>query len=110
MPTSAALPMMLEGSWLLCTKPSIFGTSDEAGLEFAADGNFYKLFATAAGTIERGSGFDKQGTWNVSDGPQLNLQIAGEGFIPSHAAFATTPRKMRLTTDTVNVGNYVIAQ
>src|SRR5262249_50859891 len=110
MPDAASLPKMLQGSWLLCTKPSIFGTSDEDGLEFTLDGAFYKLYVNAAGAIERGTGFDKQGNWSIIDnGMQMNLLVPGGGFIPTHLAFATTPRKMRITTDSVNVGNYVIA-
>ena len=103
-PTQEVFRQLLIGRWLLCDTISVFGTSDEVGIEFTFDGRWYKLYANDDGTTSRGVGFDKMGSWIVIDtsvmnGPgvfQLNLRIDGDRMIITIPAFATEPRKMRL--------------
>lgn len=112
-----ALVDRLLGQWVLCGATSVFGTN-EAGLEFAADGSWYKLYASG-GALVRGQGFDGQGTWSIVDTSavngtanpyQLNLNVGGgTGFIPLFPAFATNPRKMRLDNSGITNADYVFA-
>jgi hypothetical protein len=108
-PGPGTLPGLIIGSWLLCQQPSTFGTSDEIGLEIAADGSFYKLYRSPAGTLERGVGFNKQGHWEIVDDRQLNLNVDGQGTAIILPQFATTPRKMRLNNFGVFIADYIIA-
>jgi hypothetical protein len=111
-PNYDAYVAALTGSWLLCKTPSVFGTSDEIGLEIDADGNWFKLYLGDAGAIERGHGFDRQGTWDTphEDGGffQLNIHIFGSGDIYTNPVFATNPRKLRLNNFGVFIGDYAI--
>jgi hypothetical protein len=102
---NAALATATLGSWILCERPSIFGTTDELGIEFtstgATTGEWFKLYATSTGTV-RGSGFDKQGTWYLLDAPdgstgQMNIEIFGSGVILSFPSYTTSPRKLRIS-------------
>ena len=93
----------LVGKWQLCSSKSIFGTKD-AGIEFTADGHWYKLDGTLGTGFTRETGFDHQGTWTPIDrsGPgsqqpwQLDFKIDGSGTIFTGPAFAVSVPKMRL--------------
>jgi hypothetical protein len=61
----------LVGRWFLCTTPSIFATSDEIGLEFAADRRWRKLFGSID-SVKPGSGPGAEGTWSVYDTSAMN--------------------------------------
>jgi hypothetical protein len=99
-PDYATFVTQLTGRWLTCQRPTAFGTSDEAGLEITADGNWFKLYVVASGALERGSGFDRQGTWyplSMDGGTdQTNFQIFGSGELHTFPAFTHSPRKLRL--------------
>ena len=115
-PTERRFVELFVGIWSLCNTPSVFG-SDDAGLEIAADGHWWKLADDLAGGLTRAEGWGNEGTWAVLDtsvmnGPghyQLNLAIDGSGTVTSQPVFATTPPKMRLNNMGVYVGDYVRA-
>ena len=80
------------------------------GIEFTADdsvtgapsggGHWYFLESRADGSIQRGQGFDGQGTflYNPAPGPdfeQIHLSASGR-YDDFTVAFADAPRKMRL--------------
>jgi hypothetical protein len=102
--------------WLLCGQTSTFGTT-EAGLDIAADGSWYKLVSGADGSIERATGFDRQGTWEIIDTSamngkptfQLNLSIFGSGTVIVTPQFAADPLKTRLNNNGVFVADYLAA-
>jgi len=101
--SAAALSGELVGSWIACERPSIFGTNDELGIEFLADGTWYKLYASDSGATLRGSGFGSQGWWSPdmqADGGIMAFRIetwAGwGGAIRVEPAFFSSPRKLRL--------------
>ncbi|HWA72932.1 MAG TPA: hypothetical protein VG937_11375 [Polyangiaceae bacterium] len=85
----------LVGTWYLCSSPSAFSTTEEVGLVFADDGTWSKVFADSNGDVVRSRSFEESGTWDVSDGLQINVHI-GAGGIPMHATFAKGPRKIRI--------------
>lgn len=113
-PTETVFRSQLIGRWKLCTTTSVFGTVED-GLEIAADGRWYKLYADGAGGLKRGSGFDHEGRWTIIDtsamnGPgsfQLNLDIDGSGTVLTHPQFSQAPRGMRLNNTGVWIGDYV---
>lgn len=97
-PTVASLVL---GKWFDCDPLSMFGTSDDIGVEIVSDGNWYKLYWNGTDAV-RGVGFGKLGTWTANTGGicctvSLNAQGAGGGvsFFP---AFATSPKKMQVST------------
>jgi hypothetical protein len=102
--------------FLLCGTESAFGRDQgDVGLEITSDGHFYRLYLGPTDGTERGTGFDREGTWQVIDtsdvnGPgsfQLNLDLAGVGTVITHPEFTTMPRKMRLNNNGVFIGTYV---
>jgi hypothetical protein len=110
----AALVARLVGDWALCESTSVFGTH-EAGLSIAADGSWYKMYASGARLVS-GQGFGDRGSWSIIDtsninGPsepfQLQFQIDGSGVFSTFPAFAMDPRKMRLSNDGITA-DYVI--
>lgn len=85
----------LVGTWLLCTSPSVFSTTDEVGLSISSDGTWAKVFLES-GALVPATGFEQTGTWDVAGGGgQINFRI-GAGGLPTHATFAKEPRKMRI--------------
>ena len=107
-PSTPAVADAMIGSWMLCERPSPFGTSDELGIEFtstgATKGEWFKLYATSTG-IERGSGLEQRGSWYFPDSldgstTQLNIAISGRGEIHTFPSFTTSPRKMRIAGGT----------
>jgi hypothetical protein len=52
------------GSWVRCTDATVL-CSDEAGLEFTADGTFYQLYADDSGRLWRGRGWGRRGWWET---------------------------------------------
>jgi hypothetical protein len=114
-PTEQKFAEALVGRWMLCGTVSVFGTQ-EAGLEFAADGRWYKLYLEPDGGVVRGKGFDREGGWSTIDTSafngkntyQLNLDIDGSGSIYTLPRFAEGPRKVRMSNIGVFEGNYAI--
>jgi hypothetical protein len=103
------------GTWLACSSPSVFGTTDDVGLEITPDGHWYKLVADANGNAVPASGWGHEGSWetvdtSVENGPcayQVNLNIDGSGGVITFPDFAETPDVMRLDNEGVFAANYV---
>jgi hypothetical protein len=92
---------LVVGKWFNCDALSMFQTSDDIGVEIVDDGNWYKLYWTGSEVV-RGLGFGKRGTWSSYSGGiccsvTLEAQGAGGG-IAFWPAFATSPRKMQVST------------
>jgi hypothetical protein len=87
--SQAAFQSAIEGYWALCSGQSALCSSDEAGLEIASDGHWYKLYADDSGQLWRGLGWERRGSWQVIDTSaqngtetyQLNLMIDGSGTV-----------------------------
>jgi hypothetical protein len=92
---------LLVGRWWMCSGTSPVPDAAAIGIEFASTGDWYGLVLAGDGTLQRDSGFDGQGRWelyapsNCVD--QLNINLT-TGFIPSSPAFADGPRKLDLGT------------
>lgn len=103
MPQSdAEIRALLVGRWLTCSPGFPYDTGSK-GLEIACDGTWYLLYEQTPGTLTRGTGFQKQGTWTIDPlggtyptNPQLNFDIFGSGTAYFFPAWASTPRKMTL--------------
>jgi hypothetical protein len=96
------------GRWLLCSSTGFLGTSDEVGLEIDYRGHWYKLYATPTGGLERGSGFDKEGTWTYT-GQQIVFQIFGGGTAYAWSSLTKDPKRMRLNNNSVWISDYIEA-
>lgn len=105
----------LLGVWTQCGTETAFCNSDQAGIEIAEQGRWYKLYADADGRLWRGRGWDRRGTWAIIDtsdfnGPgsyQLNLMIDGSGTIISHPVITSDGFTMRIDNNGVCRGHYV---
>jgi hypothetical protein len=110
--TQALFRQQLFRTWLLCSKPSIFGSSDEAGLEIAADGRWYKVFTQSDGTLQRGVDLN-QGTWEIIDTSAMNGQPSFQlnlsttlGTVIVHPEFSVAPLKMHVNNNGVFAATY----
>jgi hypothetical protein len=110
--TQALFQQQLLRTWLLCDKPSIFGTSDEAGLEIEAGGRWYKVFERADGTLDRGVDLN-QGSWEIIDTsvangrPSFQLNLTNSlKLIIVHPEFSVAPLKMRVSNNGVFTATY----
>ena len=114
-PTNSAetFASQLVRRWMLCSAQSVFGTSDEVGLEIASDGRWYKLTCDASGAVVRAVGFDTTGTWSLTDpttSDQLNLAPDGRGgAFFAFPVFSANPVMMRMDQSMDNVIDYVAA-
>jgi len=105
---------MMAGNWLLCTTPSVFGTTIEVGLAIYEDFRWAKLTRGEDGQIRAMSGWDQEGRWESIDtssmnGPgtyQLNLSIDGSGTVITIPVFAEQPAVVRLNNNGVFVADY----
>ncbi len=90
---------LLVGTWILCGDTSVLGDpADEVGLEFTADGLFYRLVHGAGGRTIRAVN-EPQRSWTVTDitamnGPgwyQVDLLIVDGGSLITRPVFLTSP-------------------
>lgn len=104
-PNAQWLLKRIVGRWLLCSPPSAFGTSDEVGLEFTGNGEWYKLYVGKDGRIVRGMNAANSGYWEYANascmnGPgsfQLTLSSnSGADVAEVSPVFTLGPRKMVL--------------
>lgn len=107
----AAARATLLGRWDACGTDSPFATDTDDGIEFLADGTFYRLYAAADGTLQRAHGFSRQGTWKAfatspGGNVQLNLETA-DGTIVSIPQLGTSPTSLVIDNEGVHVGRYV---
>jgi hypothetical protein len=102
-------------SWMLCSAPSVFGSKDEIGLELLSDATWYKLYASDDGTVARGLGFGRRGTWEIVDSSamsgrplfHINLSVFGSGTVITSPIFTADPMKMRMNNMGLFVADYV---
>jgi hypothetical protein len=112
---AAAVRQRLLGRWMLCSAPSVFGTSDEVGIEFGPDGRFAKLYRDASGAVIAGRGFDRTGraefadvsSMNGAGAVQVNLVIDGDGTAITSPVFSDAPAAMRLSSIGAYEAGYV---
>lgn len=113
--SEAGFRQMLVGNWLLCSAPSVFGTTGEVGLAIYEDFRWTKLTRGDDGQIHALGGWDREGSWESIDtssmnGPgtyQLNLKVDGSGTVITTPIFAEQPAVVRLNNNGVFVADYV---
>lgn len=95
---------MLVGAWTRCGTGSAIGDpTNEAGLEFSADGRLQRLVRAADGTVASGSGPGNEGAWTVIDttdmnGPgsyQVDLTVDGSGTRITFPVILAAPSAVR---------------
>jgi hypothetical protein len=94
--TTMDIAQGVQGRWLACSG-SAFGT-DEIGLDIDANGHWCKLYPGGTpGTVIRGRGFDREGSWSMVSATQLNLKVAGAGTALVFPVLTVAPRTMRIS-------------
>jgi hypothetical protein len=92
---------LLVGRWWMCSGTSPVPDPAAVGVEFASEGDWYGLVQAPDGSLQRDSGFDGQGGWelleNTGCAHQLNFNLSN-GTIFAFPTFADQPRKMLLGT------------
>jgi hypothetical protein len=106
-PNVSALLQAAMGRWMACEFPTVFGTSDEVGVEIVDTGLWYKLYANENGQIVRGQGFGQAGYWRYADTSCMNepgtFQIDFLGaptYVSIVPKFSKGPRKMLAGSET----------
>jgi hypothetical protein len=98
----AELEALLVGRWWMCSGMSPVPNPAAIGLEFLDNGDWVGLLRASDGSVQRDSGFDGQGRWELLETggcvQQLNFNLSTGGFIPAFPAFSDRPRKMLLGT------------
>jgi hypothetical protein len=100
-------------TWLVCSEPSVFGTTD-AGLQITADGHWAKLVRDTAGHLVKATGLRDSGTWEALDDSamngrpvfQINLMTGNSTYILM-ADFAAAVERVQLDNNGVYVTDYV---
>ncbi len=86
---------LILGTWIYCEGFVFDRTSaSEVGVEFTADGRWYRVADAGAGGLLRMEGLEQQGSWafvNVPDNPQLNMALLGSGSFGLPMDFYGTP-------------------
>lgn len=86
--------VLLEGTWLACSDDSVVPPlvdHGEVGLQFTADGSWYRVYRDEGGALIRPGGLDHEGTWTIDDSTgQLDIYERGQ-FIVRPTFFATPP-------------------
>jgi hypothetical protein len=113
-PTSLAdFKARMTRTWLVCSNPSVFGTTD-AGLQITADGHWAKLVRNSAGHLVEAAGLRDSGTWEALDDSamnghpafQINLMTGNSTYILM-ADFAAAVERVQLDNNGVYVTDYV---
>jgi hypothetical protein len=114
--TQAEFTQKILGTWLVCSTPTVFGTTED-GLLISPDGHWAKLERTASGTLTALSGWGNEGTWQVLDDSamngkptyQLNLAIDGRGTVITVPTISlSSPERIRLDNNGVFQADYVL--
>jgi hypothetical protein len=109
----------LVGYWALCSEQSPFCSNEEAGLEIASDGRWYKLYADESGRLWRGLGWERRGTWKLLDaGPpwnapgtyQLNLEFLRGGIMMIRPELSGDRTQLHLNNNGACIGDYAKAE
>jgi hypothetical protein len=123
--TPAELTALLARKWFTCDHgtPSFFqGANATDGIEFAADGHWYRLSKNASGSVERLNGLDNEGTWRVfrQDGtfftpadttPGVYPYVYVEGSsseLPTAMGFEENPSRLRTEEATSGVRTWLV--
>jgi hypothetical protein len=104
----------ISGQWFLCATPSVFGTSDEIGLEITVEHRWRKLYGSPD-TVEPGVGWDLEGSWTAMDMAimntpgvfSLNFDVDGGGMYPMTPIISSSGDYMRLSSSSFPRGDYV---
>lgn len=113
-PTSLAdFKSRMTRTWVVCSNPSVFGTTD-AGLQITADGRWAKLVRNTTGQLVQGTGLRDSGTWEALDDSamngrpvfQINLMTGNSTYILM-ADFAAAVTRVQLDNNGVYVTDYV---
>ncbi|MDY7101620.1 MAG: hypothetical protein S0880_10570 [Actinomycetota bacterium] len=101
LPSAAATVELLAGTWIRCSGSSpVFDTpGGDVGIELVEDGTFHLLFEAADGTLVRGEGERREGTWTVVTDPaytSVDLALSGASTYPRQAFLFETPPFLRL--------------
>ncbi len=82
----AQVEQLLVGTWIRCTDDFLVpptGGPAHVGLEFAADGRFYRLYEGDLGGLIRVEGLEQEGDWKLFDdlmgSYQLDARVLGGG-------------------------------
>ena len=108
--TNEQFMSLIVGEWLLCDSPSAFGTTDEIGIEIAADMTWYKLYPDGHGGIVRGTGDDQHGLYDtvaLGDHVQLDLNEVSGGTLVTAPQFAGDPSEVRLNNEGIGIADYI---
>lgn len=113
-PTMEEFVGRLEGTWLVCDAPSVFGTN-EVGMQIRNDGRWSKLSRNPTGQLTAMRGWGNEGTWETIDASgmnqpgvfQVDFHIDGSGTVISLPVFSSGPPKMRLNNMGIYVADYV---
>ena len=116
--TIAEFRALIVRTWMLCSATSVFGSRDEKGMELLPDGSWFKLYADNEGTLTRGEGFGRRGTWEIIDTSgmsqratfQVNLSIFGSGTVMTSPVFTAEPTKMRMNNMGLHIADYVAVE
>jgi hypothetical protein len=111
--TLADFKTRMTRTWLVCSNPSVFGTTD-AGLQITADGRWVKLVRNSAGHLVEATGLRDSGTWEALDDSamnghpafQINLMTGGGTYILL-ADFAAAVERVELDNNGVYVADYI---
>lgn len=108
---------LLVGAWERCGPTSVFGSvrEGEVGVEFTADGRFFRLYRGAGASLVRGAGVGEEGTWTVEDTTAMNgpgfygvsLRGLDGGGWPAQPAFLATPPFVRFVGYPAHTSDYL---
>jgi hypothetical protein len=101
--TMAALQGEMTGIWARCEGGVLPLLEDEIGLEYAANGEWYRLVRDANGI--RRSLSDTGKTWSAVSHSQINVSSSAGTLITS-PTFSLTPNKMRQSNNGVFTGTW----
>lgn len=101
------------GRWVRCSGPKII-QSEQAGIEFDADGSYFVLADDGHGGVTKLTGFGNQGMWDGSQETattvQWNIHPMPNAGTGGAALFEDNPRRFSMETVTNHdVSIYVIA-
>lgn len=92
--TVAEAASLLEATWIRCDgdRPWFAGAAgDHLGLEFTADGAFFRVYQDTDGSLIRAEGMLQEGRWEIQgvheSGAMLVLTLMGSGTMAGEATF-----------------------
>jgi len=101
----SALEQLVVGTWTLCVRPSLFNTTDEAGMTIDPDGSWHKLLLVGDKLV-RADSPEKTGTWRIlvtvaggSAPYQVRFDAVSGASVAVVPHFALIPHKMIVQHD-----------